>query len=279
MKDLRKVMFERKEEGEAFHELSDEELALLEDQIEVYIEEGRLRVVDTDVEDLVRSYRVIRHDLLTGREEITPEQFREASNQITETIFKDIYNDDNLDPDKTVVLMPWRAGLAFGEAATKNKLNNFYHLGAKRNEETLETEIYYEKASEVLDKENSDKNGDIKVIIADPMLATGNTMIDSIERLKKLGIKEENIIIASVISAPEGIDHILSNYPDLKISVGSHDEKLNNAGYIVPGLGDFGDMHFADLRRSDIEAWRKTGILDEETEKALLQRIDIKEAN
>ena len=121
MKDLRKVMFERKEEGEAFHELSDEELALLEDQIEVYIEEGRLRVVDTDVEDLVRSYRVIRHDLLTGREEITPEQFREASNQITETIFKDIYNDDNLDPDKTVVLMPWRAGLAFGEAATKNK--------------------------------------------------------------------------------------------------------------------------------------------------------------
>lgn len=270
--ELRSVMFGRKEPGEAFHELTDFELALLDGEIKKYLQEGKLRVLE-QTPDLNRLYCVIRRDQLTGREETSPRQFREASRQITARILKDIVENNELDRDKTVFLMPWRAGLAFGEAAVENGFSRFYHLGAKRNEETLETQIYYEKIPAVIDVQNPANNEALKAIIADPMLATGNTMIDTVKRLKNLGIREENIFIAPVISAPEGVDHVLSNFPQTKITVGAHDERLNSRGYIVPGLGDFGDKYFAGLGEPEIQSWLQAGALSQDSAEALRARM------
>lgn len=273
--ELRAVMFGRKEAGEAFHELTDFELALLEGEIKEYLQEEKLRVLE-QTPDLSRLYRVIRWDLLTGREETSPRQFREASRQITSRVLKDVVENNELDKNKTVFLMPWRAGLAFGEAAAENGFSRFYHLGAKRNEETLKTEINYENIPAVVDLRNSGNNEALKAIIADPMLATGNTMIDAVKRLKNLGIREENILIASVISAPEGVDHILSNFSQIKITVGAHDERLNSRGFIVPGLGDFGDKYFAELGEPEMQSWLQAAVLTQDSAEALRGRISKK---
>lgn len=270
--ELRAVMFDRKETGEALHELTDFELALLEGEIKEYLQEGKLRVLE-QTPDLSRLYCAIRRDLLTGREETLPRQFREASRQITSRVLKDVVENNELDKSKTVFLLPWRAGLAFGEAAAENGFSRFYHLGAKRNEETLKTEINYENIPAVVDLRNPGNNEGLKAIIADPMLATGNTMIDAVKRLKKLGIREENILIASVISAPEGVDHILSNFPKIKITVGAHDERLNSRGFIVPGLGDFGDKYFAGLGEPEMQSWIQAGALSRDSASALQKRI------
>lgn len=270
LNELRATMFGRKKEAEAFHELSDLELALLEDQIESYEQQGRLKVVDHEIERLIQSYRVIRHDLLAGHNGITPRQFREASQQITGILFSEIR--ENLEPQNTIVMLPWRAGLAFGDAAAGHGYDKFYHLGAKRNEKTLETEIYFEEKPEIM---NNGKNAELKALIADPMLASGNTMIDGIKRLINQGVKEENIVVCSIISAPEGIDHILTQFPQVKIIVGAHDERLNSSGYIEPGLGDFGDKHFAELAQDEIESWRSKKILSEHALEALNTRLKV----
>jgi len=133
--ELRPIMFGRRENGEAFHELNDFELALIEGEIKKYVQEKKLRVLE-QTPDLSRLYGVIRRDLLTGREETSPRQFREASRQITSRVLKDVVENNELDKSKTVFLLPWRAGLAFGEGAAENGFSFFYHLGAKRNEET-----------------------------------------------------------------------------------------------------------------------------------------------
>jgi len=269
--ELRPIMFGRRENGEAFHELNDFELAI-EGEIKKYVQEKKLRVLE-QTPDLSRLYGVIRRDLLTGREETSPRQFREASRQITSRVLKDVVENNELDKNKTVFLMPWRAGLAFGEGAAENGFSLFYHLGAKRNEETLKTEINYENIPAVIDSRNPGNNEGLKAIIADPMLATGNTMIDAVKRLKNLGIREENILIASVISAPEGVDHILSNFSQIKITVGAHDERLNSRGFIVPGLGDFGDKYFAGLGEPELQSWLHSGVLTRDSADALRGRI------
>ncbi|MGK0469538.1 uracil phosphoribosyltransferase, partial [Clostridium sp.] len=80
------------------------------------------------------------------------------------------------------------------------------------------------------------------VIITDPMIATGGSAIDAIAALKKRGAK--NIKIMGLIAAPEGIKAITEAHPDVDIFVASIDERLNEKGYIVPGLGDAGDRLF-----------------------------------
>ena len=80
------------------------------------------------------------------------------------------------------------------------------------------------------------------VIITDPMIATGGSAIDAISALKKRGAK--NIRIMCLIAAPQGIKAISDAHPDVDIYAASIDEKLNEQGYIVPGLGDAGDRLF-----------------------------------
>ena len=108
------------------------------------------------------------------------------------------------------------------------------HIGMYRNEETLEPIRYYYKVPK--DIQNRE------VIVLDPMLATGGSAIDAINALKESGAKK--IKFLCIIAAPEGIKKINEKHPDVKIFCTSIDEKLNDIGYIVPGLGDAGDRIF-----------------------------------
>ena len=108
------------------------------------------------------------------------------------------------------------------------------HIGMYRDEETLQPIEYFCK----LPQDISERD----VIITDPMIATGGSAIDAISALKKRGAK--NIRIMCLIAAPEGIKAISDAHPDVDIYAASIDEKLNEQGYIVPGLGDAGDRLF-----------------------------------
>jgi uracil phosphoribosyltransferase len=108
------------------------------------------------------------------------------------------------------------------------------HIGMYRDEETLQPIEYFCK----LPQDISERD----VIITDPMIATGGSAIDAITALKKRGAK--NIRIMCLIAAPEGIKAISEAHPDVDIYAASIDEKLNEQGYIVPGLGDAGDRLF-----------------------------------
>jgi len=168
-------------------------------------------------------------------------EFRESSEIILKELAKKTV--EQIDPKKIVVLMPWRSGLAFGKAYIELGVNNFYHVSSKRNEETLETMVNFESGNITPDN---------FIVIADPMLATGNTIIDAIKRIISKGTTPEKIIINSVVAAPVGVKKIKDLYPQIKIIVGSLDDKLDEKGYIVPGLGDFGDKYFTDFSDEDL---------------------------
>ena len=108
------------------------------------------------------------------------------------------------------------------------------HIGLYRNEETLEPVEYYCKLpSDIEDRD---------VLLLDPMLATGGSAIAAIDGLKRRGVK--HIKLMNLIGAPEGVAAVQKAHPDVEIFVGAIDEKLNENGYIVPGLGDAGDRIF-----------------------------------
>jgi uracil phosphoribosyltransferase len=110
-------------------------------------------------------------------------------------------------------------------------------VGLKRNEVTLEPESYYENIiSDVANR---------TAIIVDPMLATGGTANATIELLKSSGCKK--IIALFLVAAPEGISIVEQAHPDVDLYIGNIDEKLNDNGYILPGLGDAGDKIFGTL--------------------------------
>ena len=163
-----------------------------------------------------------------------------------------------------VVLMPWRSGLAFAESYQNVGVQNFYHLSSKRDEETLAT---------VADFESGKITPDNLVVIADPMLATGNTIVDAIERVLSKGVSPENIIVNSVVAAPIGIQKIKKLYPEIRIITGSLDEKLDHRGYIVPGLGDFGDKYFTDLSPKELNEIVSRFDVDEDGRKRMINRI------
>ncbi len=107
-------------------------------------------------------------------------------------------------------------------------------VGLYRDEETLEPVEYYCKVPDQLE--------DRLVIAVDPMLATGNSSVAAISRLKDEGAKE--IRLLSLVAAPEGVTCVQKAHPDVRIYTASLDERLNENGYIVPGLGDAGDRMF-----------------------------------
>ena len=108
------------------------------------------------------------------------------------------------------------------------------HIGLCRNEETLEPEEYYCKLPPEIEEK--------LVLIVDPMLATGGSACDAIDRLKQRGCK--NIKFMAVIGAPEGVSRVAETHPDVQIFVSTLDRCLNERGYILPGLGDAGDRLF-----------------------------------
>jgi uracil phosphoribosyltransferase len=104
-------------------------------------------------------------------------------------------------------------------------------IGLYRDEETLQPVEYYVKLpGDIADRE---------VLLLDPMLATGNSTAAAVDTLKRAGPKQ--ITLIALIAAPEGVAHIQRDHPDVRIVVASVDSRLNEKGFIVPGLGDAGD--------------------------------------
>ncbi len=107
-------------------------------------------------------------------------------------------------------------------------------VGYYRNEETLQPVEYYVKTASEMEKRIA--------LILDPMLATGGTLLATIETLKKAGCT--NIKGLFLVAAPEGVKRITEAHPDVEIYIAAMDERLNEVGYILPGLGDAGDKIF-----------------------------------
>lgn len=108
------------------------------------------------------------------------------------------------------------------------------HIGLYRDEETLEPQEYYCKLPVGIDEK--------VVMVVDPMLATGGSACDAVKMLKKRGCKK--IKLMSIIAAPEGVEKVALEHPDIEIFVSTLDRCLNENGYILPGLGDAGDRIF-----------------------------------
>ncbi|MBQ8886402.1 MAG: uracil phosphoribosyltransferase [Candidatus Gastranaerophilales bacterium] len=150
-------------------------------------------------------------------------------------------NAQKLSTKKEVIIAPiLRAGLIFSDIA--NDIMPFAtvrHIGMYRDEETLTPIWYYNKIPIEFENPN-----DKIILILDPMLATGNSAIDSIKLFINKGVPEQNIRFVSLISAPEGLENVQQNYPNIKIITAHIDDRLNEHGYICPGLGDAGDRIF-----------------------------------
>jgi uracil phosphoribosyltransferase len=108
------------------------------------------------------------------------------------------------------------------------------HIGLYRDPATLACVEYYFKAPADL--------ADRPVIVIDPMLATGNTAIAAVDRLKEAGA--QSIRMACLLASPEGISKFHGHHPEVKVWTASVDERLNDHGYILPGLGDAGDRMY-----------------------------------
>ena len=153
----------------------------------------------------------------------------EVETPLTTTVQK------RLDENQYAFVPILRAGLSMVDGVL-NMIPNakIGHIGMYRNEETLEPIPYYFKVPKDIEER--------KVILLDPMLATGGSAVDAIAQLKKAGAKE--IKFLCIIAAPEGIKRVEIEHPDVQIYCTSIDNRLNENGYIVPGLGDAGDRIF-----------------------------------
>ncbi len=128
-----------------------------------------------------------------------------------------------------------RAGLGMVEGMlTMIPAAKVGHIGLYRDPDTLEPVEYYCKLPADC--------GEREVFVVDPMLATGGSCVAAIQMLKDKGVK--NIRFMCIIAAPEGVKKLQEAHPDVDVYIGALDEKLNDHGYIVPGLGDAGDRIF-----------------------------------
>ncbi|MBE2279167.1 MAG: uracil phosphoribosyltransferase [Ignavibacteriaceae bacterium] len=203
----------------------------------------------------VVSNPLILRDLTILRDKNTPPQeFRIALDRISYSLvvalseeFKLIKFDvqtplevtDGFKIEKKIVLIPvLRAGLSMVNSfLTLIPEARVGHIGLQRNEVTLEPIDYYYKAPK--DLNNS------FVIVLDPMLATGGSVIASLNFLKKQGASK--IVVASIIAAPEGVKKLADAHSEAFVYTAALDRQLNENGYIIPGLGDAGDRVFGTL--------------------------------
>ena len=196
---------------------------------------------------------LIRHKVAILRNEKTSmKEFRELVEEITTLMvfeaFKDVptkkvmvrtpleETEQTMVADNAVTIVPiLRAGLGMVNGVhTLFPTARVGHIGMYRDEETLEPHEYYCKLPEGIE--------DSVVLLLDPMLATGGSIVDAINLLKKRGCKQ--IRVMNIIGAPEGIKAVAEAHPDVHIYISTQDRQLNENGYILPGLGDAGDRLF-----------------------------------
>jgi uracil phosphoribosyltransferase len=128
-----------------------------------------------------------------------------------------------------------RAGLGMVEGVLELLPNvHVWHFGLYRNEETLEPVLYYNRLPSAPHVQ--------LCLVLDPMLATGGSAVATIDMIKKSGVTR--IKYVGLIAAPEGVQKLSAAHPDVPIHVANIDDRLNDIGYIMPGLGDAGDRQF-----------------------------------
>lgn len=137
---------------------------------------------------------------------------------------------------RQVTLVPiLRAGLGMADGVLRILPDaRMGHLGVRRNEETLEPIAYYQKLPPDI--------AETEVLLIDPMLATGGSGSAAISFLKKAGVKSTKFLC--LVAAPEGIQALHNDHPEVPIYTAAIDRQLNEKGYILPGLGDAGDRIF-----------------------------------
>lgn len=205
------------------------------------------------METIVLNHPLVEHKLTILRNKNTgTKEFREIATELAMILCYEAMKDAKLEKievetpitttisgklneDNYAFIPILRAGIIMVDGVLRVIPNaKIGHIGLYRNEETLEPVKYYYKVPK-----------DIKnrtVLLLDPMLATGGSAVDAISMIKAEGVK--NIKFLSIISAPEGLARVQKEHPDVQIYTTSIDERLNENGYIVPGLGDAGDRIF-----------------------------------
>ena len=201
----------------------------------------------------VISHPLIQHKLsILRREDTSTKDFRELVNEIAMLMGYEVSRDlpleeveiqtpitktvqTQLSGKKLAIVPILRAGIGmvdgFLSLVPAAKVG---HIGMYRDEETLEPVEYLVKLPEDIDQR--------QIFVVDPMLATGGSAILAVDSLKKRGAA--NIKFVCLVAAPEGVKKLQDAHPDIDIYTASLDEKLNENGYIVPGLGDAGDRLF-----------------------------------
>ncbi|KAF0424866.1 uracil phosphoribosyltransferase [Pediococcus acidilactici] len=201
----------------------------------------------------VLDHPLIQHKLTLIRDKnCSTKEFREIVNEISTLMAYEVSRDMPLEDveietpigksiqkqisGKKVAIVPiLRAGLGMVDGmAELLPVARIGHIGMYRDEETLKpTEYFVKLPSDISDRQ---------VFVVDPMLATGGSAIMAVDALKKRGAKD--IRFCSLVAAPEGVKALQEAHPDIDIYTAALDEKLNEDGYIVPGLGDAGDRLF-----------------------------------
>ncbi|KAK6779245.1 hypothetical protein RDI58_021429 [Solanum bulbocastanum] len=144
-----------------------------------------------------------------------------------------------VDPREPVAIVPiLRAGLALAEHATSIlPATKTYHLGLSRNEETLQPSVYLNKLPDKFPEGS-------RVIVVDPMLATGGTIVAAIDLIKERGVDNSQIKVVCAVAAPPALTKLSEKFPRLHVYAGILDPTVNEKGFIIPGLGDAGDRSF-----------------------------------
>ncbi|GAF40530.1 uracil phosphoribosyltransferase [Agrilactobacillus composti DSM 18527 = JCM 14202] len=201
----------------------------------------------------VLNHPLIQHKLTIIRNKNTGTKvFREVANEIAELMVYEITRDlpledvvvntpmgkttqKTLSGKKLAVIPILRAGLGMVDGVLELiPAAKVGHIGMYRDEKTLKPHEYFVKMPTDIDQRN--------LFIVDPMLATGGSAIMAIDALKKRGASNMRLVV--LVAAPEGVRAVQEAHPDVDIYAAALDEKLNEDGYIIPGLGDAGDRLF-----------------------------------
>ncbi|MFC2111990.1 uracil phosphoribosyltransferase [Bacteroidota bacterium] len=201
--------------------------------------------------------KVLDHPLITHkltqlrRKETCTKDFRHLLNEIAGLMAYEITGDiplkevtvetpvascETYEVTREIVLVPiLRAGLGMVDGIRRMiPTAKVGHMGLYRNEESLEPVTYYAKFPKNMP--------DSIIMILDPMLATGGSASAAITEVKKQGAS--NVKLVCIVAAPEGVQRVGKDHPDVEIILAALDDGLNEKGYIVPGLGDAGDRLF-----------------------------------
>jgi uracil phosphoribosyltransferase len=205
------------------------------------------------MKEIVLSHPLIQHKLAIARNKVTgTKEFREIIGEIAMLLCYEATKDAPLseieietpiakmktkilNEDHYAFVPILRAGTGMLDGVIELIPNaKIGHIGLYRDEKTLKPVKYFFKVPK--DIENRE------VILLDPMIATGGSAVDAIQMLKEKGVTK--IKFLSIISAPAGLEKINREHPDVQVYTACIDDKLNDIGYIVPGLGDAGDRIF-----------------------------------